>query len=64
MKIEEAKLMGKQAFELGIKSAPCLDKDFMKKLAEIKDRPLGYSIHFMEAWSQGWHEMNLKKGSK
>lgn len=59
--IRKFKEMGADAFKRGVKAAPALDREFGKWLKE-NSAPIGEgkSAEAMKAWSDGWHEANLK----
>jgi hypothetical protein len=64
--IEEARLLGAQAFANGRSSAPAQDPDLLE-LVRANSSGIGSSIPLLEAWQQGWHRANLDapiEGSK
>lgn len=55
-------ILGTAAFNKGIKSAPCLDKEFLALLVGFEvGNPM--TIPMMDAWIKGWHGANLAKAT-
>ncbi len=52
---------GQEAFHVGIKSAPCLDKK-MDAIIVAANAEGGHKlvISVMKAWGQAWHQENLR----
>jgi len=52
---DKAQQLGKEAFDRGVKCAPCLDKQVMQMIA-AKEYD---TIALLDAWTHGWHAANL-----
>lgn len=54
--INQAMMIGQQAFNSGLKCVPCLDKNLMELMKSSNSK----AIVLMDAWLKAWHKENLK----
>jgi len=59
--LADAERLGREAFEAGKTATPALDKKLNEAFKGDAFKEVGSAIPYLQAWSKGFHQANLKK---